>query len=736
MFLVLAAAPVAVTGQEPQSPQITLRILARESLSPIQNARLMLADGGVLGASISAGSYLIPRPIAPLMLRVAAVGYQPGEVTIHPDWSGPVVIELSTLATTLQDVSATERRPSLQGADNTWVIDATVVEAAPPAVEPDVLRALALAPSVSFSSIRSSRPLIRGVDADDTGFSIDGHEVVNLYHMGRSFAGFPQIAARSVTIGSQPSRVDVGRTTSGRVEIEGLAWDRGQRSEFQYGLGAWSAVTGYSDDLVSATIAGRTITGSPLGAALSSGISDVQVYDLYGRLELDLPVPVSITAFRSIDRGVDPEPQRGEQVTLDWATSLFGLRAGLIRSAVFDLDVSGSFSTRTERGQSVPARRTIVDLDNENERIGGKIEGTLRLVDNGPVLRLGGDFASRHLRNVIWPREEGRFVARDYDHTATETAAWLDLEFPVVGGLLRSGVRVDGHDELTAVQPRLSFIRPLGEGMWTSVAAGRAARLVHQISDARAEPKVSYYDIWVPADGAEVPVAVADHLTAELGWSDSRHRVRVGVFHSEGEGQLDLAGGTFASRNVDGWRAGRSRVTGAELEAGAFSSDRRWSAQLSYVASRSERDWGDGWVPWINDRMHQLRITGQARPLQRTIVSPSLEVSSGQPYTPFVRVDQVGRSYQSVFGPENSARGRPGVRFGAAIQQELRGPMDTELTVGVSVTNLGFGDQAPREAAVIFVPAVAGGPTNGALPSSRQVSELPMIPSVLVNVRF
>jgi hypothetical protein len=736
MFLILAAAPVAVTGQDVQSPQVTLRIIARESLSPIQNVRLMLADGGSLDASMSAGSYLIPRPNAPLMLRVAAVGYQPGEVLVHPDWSGPVTVELDALATTLQDLSATERRHSLRGSDNTWVIDATVAETTPPAVEPDVLRALALAPSVSFSSIRSSRPLIRGVDADDTGFSIDGHEVVNLYHIGRSFAGFPQIAARSVTVGSQPSRVDVGRTTSGRVEIEGLTWDHGQRSEFQYGLGAWSAVTGWSNDAVSATVAGRTITGSPVGAALSSGISDVQVYDVYGRLELDLPVPVSITAFRSIDRGVDPEPQRGEMVTLDWETTLLGLRAGLLRSPLFDLDVSGSFSTRAERGQSVPARRTIVDLDNENERIGGKIDGTLKLLDNGPVIRLGGDFASRHLRNVIWPREEGRFVARDYDHTATETAAWLDLELPILGGMLRSGMRVDGYDELTAVQPRLSFIRPLGDGIWTTVAAGRAARLVHQISDARAEPKVSYYDIWVPADGVDVPVAIADHLTAELGWSDSQRRLRLGVFHSEAEGQLDLAGGTFASRNVDGWRAGRSRVIGAEVEASAFSSDRRWSAQLSYVAARSERDWGEGWVPWINDRTHQLRISGQARPLQRTIVSPSLEVSSGQPYTPFVRVEQVGRSYQSVFGTENSARGKTGVRFGAAIQQELRGPMDTELTVGFSVTNLGFGDQAPREASVNFVPATDGGPINGALPSSRQVSELPVIPSLLVNVKF
>src|SRR5690606_11672587 len=148
------------------------------------------------------------------------------------------------------------------GADNTWVIDATVVEAAPPAVEPDVLRALALAPSVSFSSIRSSRPLIRGIDADDTGFSIDGHEVVNLYHIGRSFAGFPQIAAEQVAVTSQPTRVDIGHTTSGRVEIRGLEWETDRGSELHYGLGAWSAMTGWSGGSVRAVLAGRTVAGS------------------------------------------------------------------------------------------------------------------------------------------------------------------------------------------------------------------------------------------------------------------------------------------------------------------------------------------------------------------------------------------------------------------------------------------------------------------------------------------
>jgi hypothetical protein len=303
--------------------------------------------------------------------------------------------------------------------------------------------------------------------------------------------------------------------------------------------------------------------------------------------------------------------------------------------------------------------------------------------------------------------------------------------------VLRSGVRIDAFDRIAAVQPRFSFRRPISGSLWTGISTGRAARLVHLLSDARAEPKVGYYDIWLPADGASVPVATTDHLTAELGWTSGEHRLRLGVYRSAGEGALDLIGGNFETRHVDSWRVGRSRVIGAELEAGMASRDRRWSGQLSYTLARSERDWGEGWVPWINDRRHQLRLTGTLRPLARTILSPSLELNSGQPYTPFLGTELAGRGYRSVFGRENAARGHVGVRFGAALQQEMRGPFHTELALGLSVTNMGFGDQSPREAAVLFVPAAAGSPQQlQTLPSSQQVSELPVIPSLMLNIRF
>src|SRR5690606_4717183 len=151
-------------------------------------------------------------------------------------------------------------------------------------------------------SIRSSRPLIRGVDADDTGFSIDGHEVVNLYHIGRSFSGFPAIAAQQVSVATQPARIDIGHTTSGRVEIAGLEWQPTQLSEIQYGLGACSGVTGWQGETGAAFLAMRTIAGSVARDAIASQGNDLNIQDLYGRFDLKFGIPVTLTVFRSLGR--------------------------------------------------------------------------------------------------------------------------------------------------------------------------------------------------------------------------------------------------------------------------------------------------------------------------------------------------------------------------------------------------------------------------------------------------
>src|SRR5690606_9024710 len=112
-------------------------------------------------------------------------------------------------------------------------------------------------------------------------------------------------------------------------------------------------------------------------------------------------------------------------------------------------------------------------------------------------------------------------------------------------------------------------------------------------SDSRSEPKVAYYDVWLPAgqDGAEA--AVVDHAAAELAWRANKATFRLGVFGARGDGQADLVpeGAAGLSTSV---RSGELQVWGGELEMRTASMQDRWSGQATYTLTRSRRNWGDG----------------------------------------------------------------------------------------------------------------------------------------------
>ncbi|HRP08965.1 MAG TPA: Plug domain-containing protein, partial [Gemmatimonadales bacterium] len=337
------------------------------------------------------------------MLLVSAIGYHPIEVLVQPDQPDPLIVELEPVPPTLRELGVAGTAQQVTGSDNNWVVDGTATRSVPASVEPDLFRALALAPAVSFSSIRSSRPLVRGIDADDVAFTIDGHEVVNLYHIGRSFSAFPALLAEAVSVRTQPAAVDVGRTTSGRIEIRGAEWAPGRRTELQYGIGAWTGLTGWSDEALSMVAGVRTFEGSVAAVAAPDGANSLEVQDFYGRVDIRQAIPLKLTFFRSTDRGADTDPRHGDLATLDWESWLVGAKADLLRLPWLGLDLRAAYSSRAERGEDVPARRTTLMVDNHVARSGVGFDGRLGMVDGAATLRFGGEMADRRVLNRITP---------------------------------------------------------------------------------------------------------------------------------------------------------------------------------------------------------------------------------------------------------------------------------------------------------------------------------------------
>lgn len=724
-----------LAAQTSSAPTIHLSILSSIDSSAITGARIIGSNGALLATTSIGGRSQLARPTAPISLTASALGFRPQRLVIGPSSPDSLRVILTAVVVGLPDLVAVTSDPLVRSGSSEWVVDGSATRLMPSAVEPDPFRVLRLVPAVSFSSILSGRPLIRGVDADDAGYAIDGHEVINLFHIGRFFSAFPALGVGHLTVATQPTDLSIGRTTSGRIAISGFEWSDQMRPEIQYGLGAWSGRIGWQGDKVRGVFAGRTIQGALSGSADDGSNVQLDLWDGYGRLDIG-PVarPVSLTVFRSIDRVVDRDPDEsiaGRPAGLDWGNLLVGASTRLIDSEAIDVSVRASYSDQFENATGIPGRSTSLDVDNMIRRVGGAFDARVPLGGSATAFRFGGELFDRTLRNRIAPQDSTRVPPIGVDRDDTELAGFAGLETAIGVATARVGARVDAMAGRSAFQPRLSLSVPLGSRTWLSGGVGRSARLTHLLSDSRTEPKVAYYDVWLAANDT-IPIATSDNISLEVGWRNEHGAFRVGGFASHGRGQMDLAPEEtvrFGQESL--FRTGELRGWGLEAEATVGDASGRWTGQLSYTLGWSERRWQDGWVPWINDRRQLFRASGLWRPHPKLALSATIDAGTGAPYTPIARFDSsAGGFYRPVYGRENSARGRFGVRLDLAAERTFKGPAGTDISLGLSVINLGLGDQAPREAVIRGLEG--GAPFGGSEPLFGAFP----VPSLLVRVMF
>ncbi|HRP06883.1 MAG TPA: hypothetical protein PLL69_00210 [Gemmatimonadales bacterium] len=674
----------------------------------------------------------------PESLTVSAIGYRPAGIMIGPDSPDTVAVTLALTGVSLSDIVVSTSASLVRSGASEWEVDGSAISTLPSAGEPDAFRVLRVVPAISFTSVLSGRPLIRGIDADDAGFVIDGHEAINLYHIGRFFSAFPALGAGRLRVAAQPAGLEIGRTTSGRIEIDGTEWAEHSRSQIQYGLGAWSGLTGWRGDGHTGVVTFRTVEGSLAGIADDGTDVGLSITDGYGRLELGQRGQVRLTGFHSSDKVEDRSPEDGApggRAALEWGNTILGITATPTDGPKGKLVFRAAFSEHHELGTGIPARSTSTSVDNMVRRASIRADATLPILSSGTAIDAGLEFGERRVHNLLAPDDPDRIPAASLDMKSAEVGGYLGVVTPFMQGHIRAGARIDAFNGASIVQPRLTYATPIGTNWWLSVGVGRAGRLLHLVSDARSEPRVAYYDLWLPSGDTVAPARV-DHLAAELGWQSDRSAVRGGIFAAKGTGQLEFVPDLPDAGSTELIRAGALRVRGFEMEARSITADGRWLGMASYTVQWSERDWGHGWVPWNGDRRHTFRASGVYRPNPATTVSATLDAGSSQPYTPFIRIDSTDNGYHDVYGMENSRRGLPGARLDLAIERRMFGPWGTELGLGFSITNLAIGDQSPREGSRRFIPDVPGGPVLGAIPSSRPLFTLPPIPSVLLRIRF
>jgi hypothetical protein len=689
-----------------QAPTSTLRGHVRgPDGTPIHEAVVRLTRTRVQRLTALDGGFAITRGAAADTLVVTAIGFLPDTLVIAAFPADTVAITLRDAPLVLSALVGTTSpaQPLASGEAATWSVSGKAIAALPAVIEPDVSRALALVPGVSFGSLVSARPILRGLSADDVVTAIDGFPAINLYHAGRLFSSIPAVAVDHADVEFQPADAAIGGTTAGVVDITGRSSPKPGGAEVQVGGGASSGAAGISNATGNASlfVAARTAKTSLINQQLAENDLQYDFGDVYANAHDVLAgKPVQFSFFSSSDHlATDSIVAGGSTARMHWSNLVIGARSDLLHGTSGSLTGSLSYARHIEDGHDVVSRGTLLDIASGFAALTGRLDGS-KDVSAGVVARIGVAVTHHDIQNEITPEEPGADFVADQKADPLETAGYAALAFGASRVTATAGVRVEHAPDVTAVEPRVSLRLGSGTG-WIAMGVGRSVRLFDLVSDAESETSNVYYNFWLPGGADGNPLEAMTNGSLEAAHAIGRWQFRADLFGSSGSGVADLTPFIIEQDTAQLFRFGRSRAYGGSLSAVAGEPDGHWSVALSYTYAVSERNWGEGWVPSISDRRHQGRIFGTFRALPTIHLSTSIELASPLPYTPItawvvVPDDQAFDQLRPVFGAEMSGRGTALLRIDAALVKRFNGPAHSRWDAGVGVSNLSWGDQSAR----------------------------------------
>jgi len=710
-LVAIGVATLGVRGAPAQT--ITGTVVAKGASTPIAGARIIATHSRLAAFTNHAGRFDITLTVLPDTLTIAAIGWVPDTVVVSDTTGGSLVIALRSAPIIISDLIVSGARvPTLDLTNHgRWRMPIEAARAVPPAVETDVYRALALIPAVSFTSPLSARPMVRGYDAQEVTTRIDGFEALNLFHLGRAFASFPADATDEIVVSTAPYAAAQAGSIAGILDVAGRT---GPIDRFQAGLGlSFGSLSGYAgggNRQARYFFAGRFLHLKALG--LIPGI-DVPYHfeDIYGSVAIGPPERPRgrITAFATQDRA-------GANSTsfLNWGNVLLGGRWLATKPGRTEVELSVSGASFREDGDDVPSVHAVpADLSNRFTRV----TVTADLATAWPLTRVdaGLSLGWRDIVNRIADADPDRASVPRFPTTS------LRLARPELGAhamvtrragrlTLAGGIRLDAAGTTTSLAPRLSGRLGIGRDMRVSAGLGRTSRLYHLVGDARSEPDFDFLDFWLSA-GPGIPTAVADHATLELNLERGSTVARLGGYASHGSaiGELEPEHDQGTARF---FRFGESRTRGLEAQL-AYRGTRQHPASfsLTYVYGKSERNWGEGWVRWAQDRRHQGRAFGQLARGRLTVFG-AMDAATGMPLTPVVYAfgrgipgaDPRGSTVSladsvPVYGPENGATTSGTLRVDAGATYRLVGRPGSakrfHLVIGISIINVLAGPVAP-----------------------------------------
>ena len=690
------------------------------------------------------GRFVIWIGAFPDTLVIAQIGRAAERVALDSAPRSALQIRLTSTPITLSDVIVTAPQGAARPVEDVgrWQVPLAAARAMPAGIETDVLRSLALVPAVTFSSPLSARPIIRGYDAGESSLRIDGFEVLNLYHIGRVFSAFPADAASEVSVITAPASASAGGTLAGTVDIAGQVGDPegGLHGGADLSLVSGTAWAGGGSEATRLFAAARaahlSLVGSAAGYAVAYGFRDFYAKTLISRRGRPA---ATITAFASSDN----LGRRQAGTGMDWGNLLLGGRWQAIDDGRRSLNLWASANQFAEDVSNVRVRYSSIDVRNRFARVGTGADAAVQ----GATSRLafGVSLARRSIGNRIQPVfSSTEFASTDARFRFTELGLYAEGMTTIAGATLQLGGRLDAAGGVSVLQPRARLALPLARDVSLGVALGRTSRMFHLVTDPQAEPELAFYDFWLNAGKGGVPVPTIDHATVDLDVVRGPIAARLSLFGSRARGLVELRPESDQrAEAIAPFRYGRGRGAGLELQLGLRSEGSR-ALSVAYVFGVAQRNWGQGWVPWSQDRRHMIRIIARTGLGSHWSVGGTFEALSGPPLTPVNGVFTTGflgpsgfdPNYYSLgaysYGPENSARSAGTARCDLGFRYLFKGPWRSRAALGISVINAGFGPVAPLRPA----PLRGYGPGDPPRVTYERLFDLPAVPTLTLRVEF
>jgi hypothetical protein len=794
ILLVALASPLA----EESTIQGTVR--AAGALEPIAGAVVSIPGLRRTVPADQKGYFVLSGvPSGPWRIVASAPGYATNAVTIQSNGTGvvqldfelevrPIVLRPVEVSTEPERAGPMASAPGEVGPPAARVTGSTL-KLVPGLVEPDVLRALQVLPSVAAMSDYSSALYVRGGSGDQNLITLDGVPLFNPYHVGGIFSAIGSDAVSSVDLwaGAFPARG--GDRLSSLVQIHTRDGGRDEiRTSGAVGLISAHATV---DGPLPGGDGAFLFTGRHTYVDVATGIADrvglIPITVPYGFSDAYVKATHSIGTHGSLaisgyldgealqPKGRVAQDMNGE-MNFDWGSRMLALsyrqpiagsllleaRAGYsgfqgtfdassYEGAVVECDINGcrEISPATDTVPEVGAHSHIRDIltgadltwfrETHKTRAGVQLDSYLF------------DHALDVLRDAVRTTGEQRTSSRpdifplfDRMDRAHTFAAYIEDEWTATQRLkLRAGLRMlDAGARGRAWLPRLGLRWQAARSIVLSAGAGRYAQALHSLrNDESVASSFVAYDL-IAAQPAEVGLARGEDIVVGAEWSAPSTLLRIDAYARRTTGLIQS---TEAKDPINApvvitepYRIASGLTRGVELMA----SHRRGNAEfgLSYALTFSERTVdGETFVPRF-ERRHLLDA-GATLPFSGSgVLSARLALGTGQPYTPVV-----GAIDNSFFDPTTGRWTREGLTalLGEHNGARLPGYLRLDVAARKSYPKRWFGQEGSLTPYVQILNVLN---TKNALiadverlPSSlRQVyyPQLPFLPTFGLEWRF